>query len=370
MVLDEIVGVLLDVFAVHQTVGQLQHLDGELGVVQQLQRPLGGQLTGIVVVVAQHQLLGEAAQKAGLLHRQRRTHGGHGVVKSRLMQRHHVQIALAEDDVGALRLFRQIQPVEDAALAVCNGLGGVHVLRLGVVDDAAAEAHHVAPRVDDRQHQTVAELVVQPPVLTVDHQTRRQQLLLGVALARHGGEQTVPTVGGRAHAEADGDAFPDLPSVQITLHRLALRGAEQVIVPAGGVPVQLQHTAAQPVRVGAFLLLRHRQVGALGQKPHGLGKGQVFDLHDEVDNAAALLAAEAVVDLLVRRHGEGGRLFVVERTQAEQVAALALQGDVAGHHIHDVAAGDELVQKALIEHENVPPLRKQVCMAVCNIPPH
>ena len=46
----------------------------------------------------------------------------------------------------------------------------------------------------------------------------------------------------------------------------------------------------------------------------------------------------------------------MERTQAEQVAALALQGDVAGHHIHDVAAGDKLVQKALIEHENVPPL--------------
>ena len=369
MVLDEIVGVLLGGSAVHHAVGQLQDFDGEFGVVQQLQRPLGGKLTGVVVVVAQHQLLGEAAEQAGLLHGEGCAHGGHGVVKSGLMQRHHVQIALTEDDVGPLGLLGQIQPVEDTPFAVCNSLRGIHVLGLGVVDDATAEAHHIAPGVDDRQHQTVAKLVVQPSVFAVDHQPCGQQLLFGVALAGHGGEQSVPPVGGRAHTEADGDALADLPPVQIALHRRALRGAQQVVVPAGGIPVQIQHTAAQLVGAALIFLLRHRQVGPLGQKPHGLGKGEVFDLHDEIDDAAALFAAEAVVDLLVRRHGEGGRFFIVERTQAEQIAALALQGDVAGHHVHDVAAGDQLVQKALIEHGNVPPSRKYAaCTAACNKP--
>ena len=285
------------------------------------------------------------------------------------MQRYHVQIALAEDDVGPLGFFCQIQPVEDTPFTICNGLGGIHVLGLGVVDDAAAEAHHVAAGVDDRQHQAVAELVVQAAVPAVDHQTGGQQLLLGVAPAGHGGEQAVPPVGGCAHAEADGDAFPDLPLVQIGLHRRALRRAQQVVVPAGGIAVQLQHTAAQPVRaVLRAVVLRHRQVGPLGQKPHGLGERQVLDLHDEVDDAAALLAAEAVVDLLVRRHGEGGGLFVVEGAQAKQVAALALQGDIAGHHVHDVAAGDELVQKALVKHEAyLLSGRMQACTGPCNI---
>ena len=169
---DEIVGVLLHIFPVHQPVGQPQHPNGELRPVQQLQSPLGGQCPRLIVVVAQHQLLGIPGQQPGLLHRQRRAHGGHGVVEPRLVQGHHVQVALAQDDIGPLGLFGQVQSVQHPALAVCKGFGGVHILGLGLVQHPAAEAHHVAPHVDHRQDQPVAELVVYVPVLSADGQAR------------------------------------------------------------------------------------------------------------------------------------------------------------------------------------------------------
>ena len=135
-----------------------------------------------------------------------------------------------------------------------------------------------------------------------------------------------------------------LTLVQVRLHRLALRPLELVVVPAGGGAVQLQHTAAELVRRGrALVLLRQGHIGALGEKLDGLGKAEALDVHDEIDDVAALFAAEAVVDLLVRRDGEGGRFFIVEGAQAEEVAAVAGEGDVAGDHVHDVAAGGELL---------------------------
>ena len=66
-----------------------------------------------------------------------------------------------------------------------------------------------------------------------------------------------------------------------------------------------------------------------------------------IDNAAALFAAEAVIDLLVRRDGEGAGLFTVEGAQAEQVAALAGQLYVTAYHVHNITAGGQLVHKAL-----------------------
>ena len=360
LILDEVVRVLLDVLTVHQPLGQPQHLHLELRVLQQLQRPVGGHLTGLVVVVAQHQLLGKPAEEMDLLLCQRRAHAGHRVVKARLMQRHHVQIALAQDDVGALGLFGQIQAVEHPALAVGGRVGGVHVFRLGVVDDPAAEAHHVAPHIDDRQHQPVAELVVDPSSPARHRQSRGHQLLFGEALFAHGAQQRVPLIQRRAHAEPHRHAPAYLPLVQIGLHRRALGLLQLVVEPPRRRAVQLQHPSAQTVAVVLhFPLLRQGHTGTSGQKLHRLRKGEVLDLHDEVEHAAALFAAEAVVHLLVRRHGKGGRFLAVEGAQAEIVVTLALQLHIARHHVHNVTARRQLIQKRFAEPHEAPPFPRR-----------
>ncbi len=46
-----------------------------------------------------------------MLYGKGRTHGGHRVVKPRLVKSDDIQISLAEDDVGALGFFCQVQPV-------------------------------------------------------------------------------------------------------------------------------------------------------------------------------------------------------------------------------------------------------------------
>ena len=314
MVFDEIVGVLLDVLAVHQPPGQLEHLHGKLRVVQDLQGPLRGDLAGVVIVVAEHQFLGKAGEQAGLLHCQRRAHGGHRVVEARLVERHDVQVALAEDDVGALGLFGQVQPVEHPPLGVDWGLRRVHILGLRLVQHPAAEGHHVAPGVHHREHQAVAELVVQAAVFVLDHQPCFQQIRLGVTLFRHGSEEHVPGVQRSPHAKPyrrlPGDAAPG----QVLPHRLSLRLLEQLVVKAGGVPVQVQQALAPAAGLPVSLFLRYFHACPFGQKADGVREGEVLLLHDEVHHAAAPFAAEAVIDLLVRGDGEGAGLFTVEGT--------------------------------------------------------
>ena len=159
-VFDEVVRVLLCRLTVDHLVRQLQHTDGKLALVEDLQRALRGEPPGVIVVVAEHKLLRVAAEKPRLLDRQRRSHRRHGIVEARLMERHDVEVSLAEDDVRPLRLFREVQPVEHTPLAVGQRLGRVHVFRLGLVEHAAAEADNVAPHIDHREHEPVAELVV------------------------------------------------------------------------------------------------------------------------------------------------------------------------------------------------------------------
>ena len=134
-----------------------------------------------------------------------------------------------------------------------------------------------------------------------------------------------------------------------------LRKLQLVVVPPRRRAVQLQHPPPQPVGVAAGLVLRRqRDVGPLGQELHRLRERQALDLHDEIDDAAALFAAEAVVDLLVRRYGKRGRFLVVEGAQAEQVAALARQRHVAGYHVRDVVPRHHFVQKLVAEMHEKP----------------
>ena len=202
-------------------------------------------------------------------------------------------------------------------------LRGIHVLGLGVIDDAAAKAHHLAPMVEDGQHQAIAELIVKPAIFIGDNQARRQKFLLTISPPRHLLQKPIPRVGGSAHTEVHRHLAGNPPLFQIVADSLALLGQQHFVVPPRRFLVQLQQALALPLgTLVAAVALWHFHARPLGEELHRLGEGQVFHLHNEVDDPAALMAAEAVINLLARIDGERGRLFIVERTQAKLIAAL------------------------------------------------
>ena len=263
------------------------------------------------------------------------------------MQGDDIDVALAEDEIGPFGLLCQIDAVQVPALAVNDGLRGVHILGLRLVQDPAAEGHHVPLYIDDGKHKPVPEFVIDPPLLIGYHQPRRQKVRLSVPLLQHGVEQRVPLVQGSAQPEVHSGLPADLPPLQIGGHRRPLGAGQITVEPPGGVPVHGQHPLAAAGLLKAGVVLGHLHIGPLCQKAHRVGEVQIFDLHDELDHASAVVTAEAVIDLLVRRHGEGTRLLVVEGAQAEVVASLFAQRNIGGNDIHDVAAVHQLVQKTL-----------------------
>ena len=87
----------------------------------------------------------------------------------------------------------------------------------------------------------------------------------------------------------------------------------------------------------------------LGQLLHRLGEGQALGVHDEVEGAAVGFAAEAVIEALVFVDGEGRGLFLVERAQAQMLAALFDQLDVAADDVGEPGAGAKFFQELIGE---------------------
>ena len=75
---------------------------------------------------------------------------------------------------------------------------------------------------------------------------------------------------------------------------------------------------------------------AVGELLDGLDEPQLLDLHDEVDDAAALAAAEAVAGVVGRPDVERRGLLVVERAEAlHRAGPGGAQGDVLADHLVD-----------------------------------
>ncbi len=67
------------------------------------------------------------------------------------------------------------------------------------------------------------------------------------------------------------------------------------------------------------------------------GKADILDLLHEGENISALVAAEAMVELAHRMHGEGRGLFLVKRAQSGVVLPSGfLQRDVSADDPDDV----------------------------------
>ena len=111
-------------------------------------------------------------------------------------------------------------------------------------------------------------------------------------------------------------------------------------VELGRHPVGLDQLLPLPLlscRPGAALLVAELHAEPVGEALDRLGEGQVVDLHDEGDDVAADLAAEAVEGAHARADREGRRLLVVEGAEALEVAAAGRpERDHLADHVGDV----------------------------------
>ena len=263
-----------------------------------------------------------------------------------------VDLPLAHDRLAVLRrgdvALGLVERVEHARLLEDVGLGAVDVLggALRGVEDAGAEGDDAPGLVADREHQAAVEAVAQ---------------VRGGAGAV--GER--PDAGGDhllgREAVAARELVERAPFVRVVaeLERLDRGGVEpaplQVGARAGGGGSLEQAAVAERGELGVDLVEALRAGGAavvllrddlhaalLREVADGVDERHAVVLHEELEDVAALAAAEALEALALRVHREARGLLVVERAAGLPRGAGALEGDAVPDHLHDVGAGADV----------------------------
>ena len=91
---------------------------------------------------------------------QRGSQGGYSTVKAVLMQGHRIHVPFHQDQVAQTALFGQIQGKQIFPFVEYHGFRGIEVFGGGIIHDTTAKADHIAPDINNRKHQPVAETVV------------------------------------------------------------------------------------------------------------------------------------------------------------------------------------------------------------------
>ena len=158
-------------------------------------------------------------------------------------------------------------------------------------------------------------------------------------------QQRRPLVGGGAKPEARHGRAGKRALYDVRPRLLSARREELLMEEARRVLAERPQALLPLVGGGVLVIVRYIHSHALGKEAHRVRIVEICDLHDEIHHAAALVAAEAVVNALVGRYREGGCFFRMEWAQAKQIAALAGQGNVLADHVLNGIAGRQLVEK-------------------------
>ena len=258
------------------------------------------------------------------------------------MEREHVGVALDQDHAadagrgGASAIEAEQHP----ALVVQLAVGGVQVLgTLVVAHRARAEPDHVSAGVGGREHDPLAEPVVDlaRTVLGALREPHGQQLLVAETGAARGGEDPVP--GTRRIADPEGlkRLLAKPTPEQVFPRRQRLPCLPQIARVVGRSPRQerLEALAALTAlrRLRVLVLGLELDSKAVGERLERSREVEPLGLHHEREHVARGLAAEAVVDLLDRVDAERRGPLVVERAASDVLArAGAAQLGVVGDH--------------------------------------
>ena len=335
-----------------------QEQEGQRRIVAQgfqrvLQRPPGGATARSVAVEAEHDAVGLAQQRVHVLRRGSGAERGDGVGDAELRQRDDVHVAFDDDGEAfvADRLLRQVKAVEFAPLLEQRRFRRVQILRLALVQDAAAEGDDAATAVMDRKDDAIAEAVVAPPLVVVDDQAGFGQDLCLVV--RKDLLQRLPVVGGVAEAEARGDFARQAAALQVIDG--AAGGLELIVVEAcSQAHCLVEAFAAVVLRAGAASVVGDLQADLGGEFLHRVDEAEPAVFHQEAECAAMHAAAEAVIELLGRADRERSGFLAVERAAGEVVRTALLQRDVAFDDVDDIDARQQFLNEGLGNHRTRP----------------
>ena len=332
--------------------GHLRDADGEALGEEDRGGADRGLAPGGVGVEELDDAVGVAVEELRVLGREGGALGRDGAREAASVAADDVDLPLAHDRLAVLRrgdvALGLVERVEHARLLEDVGLGAVDVFggALRGVEDAGAEGDDAPGLVADREHQAAVEAVAQ---------------VRGGAGAV--GER--PDAGGDhllgREAVAARELVERAPLVRVVaeLERLDRGGVEpaplQVGARAGGGGRLEQAAMAERGELGVDLVEALRAGGAavvllrddlhaalLREVADGVDERHAVVLHEELEDVAALAAAEALEALALRVHREARGLLVVERAAGLPRGAGALEGDAVPDHLHDVGAGADV----------------------------
>ena len=276
---------------------------------------------------------------------ERRAAGGHGQGHAGTVEADDVGVALADDGRAGRddRGLGPVEPVQHLGLVVERRLGRVLVLALvaralAAGQDAAAEADGVAPVVVDREQDAGPEVVVQPaPAVHAGEAGALAQSLS----SRSARVRRVPGVGRPADLEVAHHVAVEPPLAQVAAGGAGVGARkEPLVVPGHGAGHGVDELGP-PLAALALVAVGVAQgdPGLARQPLDRRGEVDLLLLHDEVEDVALGLAAEAVEDVLVGVDRERRGLLGVERAQPGPLPPDPPQRRVLGDDGHDVGRG-------------------------------
>ncbi len=266
------------------------------------------------------------------------------------------QVAAVLLDDGLLGL---VHAVEFVALVVDFRFGRVDVLHLHTLGSggqyASAEGYHLAAKRVDGKDDASPETVAQAVVVRLVAEAGLHQVFLLVTLAECLAGHGVVALGAVAQLELLDDvvaeaAAPEVGHADVASFLGLPQGAAEVVVG----PLVDHEQALALALCGLFFARQFAFLDFdavfLGQEAQGLGIGELFVLHDEMDSVAPFAAGEAFAEPLGGRDVERGRLVVVEGTEAHVVDAALAQGHEVRHDVVNLRRVHNPVYGGLVYH--------------------
>jgi len=250
---------------------------------------------------------------------------------------------------------RTVKAEECRPLPENRALRAVEVLGFAVVEDSAAKGDEGSVTGADGEGETVTEAIVGRRAAFGPHgQTTLDQRSLGMA-SGHVVDQAAPFVGRKTESVVAPPIFGKPASLELVPRHRSLSlletFAEEMLrlFEQGSLPIAL---LPAPPRLGTS----RREMNAIAPRKalHRFRKAEVLELHEELEDVAALVTSETVIQSLLGIDRERRGLLLVERAQTFPAAAPLFQTNVVANNLDKVRrltdASDDITVQVSIYH--------------------